>query len=253
MENEKKSRYNFRWPPRVYRAEVEFMRFWKLIPVVLLFVFASCSEGADDSFEIFIRDFDFAQGLDDWTAEFTEYPLGETPESDSVYKWSASLSTLPGSGRPAVLLTCENLNGDIFMFLKKKISGLRPDTNYSIVFDISLATNSVTGQALVLKAGASELEPKKVIENGYYLLNIDKGQDYTSGENLQSFGDIGGLAPSSQEFVTVTKGNASTNQPILATTNSKGELWLVAGTDCMYTGTNSVFFSRISVVFSVND
>ncbi len=245
--------YNLRSRLRVYPTEVDYMRFWKLLPGVLVLVFASCTVSPDDSFEIFIQEFDFSGGPEGWSAEFTEYPLGETPESDSVYKWSASLSPLPGSGRPAILLTCDNLSGDIFMFLKRKITDLRPNTNYSIVYEISLATNSIAGQALVLKAGASDLEPRKVIENGYYSLNIDKGEDFASGENLHSFGDIGGISPSSDSYVTVSKGNASLNQPILATTNSKGELWLIVGTDCMYTGLSSVYFARISVVFSVND
>lgn len=249
----KYSCYNFRHRPRVYPSEVDIMRFWKLTPVVLAFVLGSCAESADDSFQIFIQEFDFSQGLEGWAAEFTEYPLGETPESDSIYKWSASISQVPGSNRPAILLSCENLNGDIFMFLKRKVTDLKPNTNYSIVFEITMATNSVAGQPLILKAGASELEPKKVIENGYYQLNIDKGEDFASGENLYSFGDVGGVAPSSDAYIPVSRGNASVNQPILATTNSKGELWLIVGTDCMYTGFNSVYYSRISVVYSVND
>ena len=138
------------------------------------------------------------------------------------------------------------------MFLKKKIEGLRPNTNYNVVYEISLLSNAVAGQGIILKGGASELEPKKVIENGYYVLNIDKGTDTTSGENAISFGDIGSPSPF-VGYSSTTKGNSTSYQPFITRTNSKGELWLVLGTDSLFEGITTVYFTNINLVFSVSE
>ncbi len=213
-----------------------------------------CAADSDESLQIFTHDFNFSHGFDGWTAEFTDYPVGETEKADTIYRWNVELVPGPGSlqSQNSLLLSCENVNGDVFMFLKKKVENLRPNTNYALVFDISMATNATPGQALVLKAGGSGLEPKKVIEDNFYTLNIDKGDNLDPGETLFNFGDIGGGSASPAEFNQVSKSNAYSYAPMVVSTNSRGELWLVVGTDSMYEGTNNVYYSRISVVFSVS-
>lgn len=230
------------------------MRLLKCFSCICCFCLFGCAADSDESLQIFSLEYDFSHGLDDWTAGFTGYPVGETIESDSIYQWEAEYTTVPGSldGALAVKLSCNNLDGDIFMFLKKKIENLRPNTNYTLVFDISLATNATTGQGLILKAGGSEIEPKKVIENGYYSLNIDKGEGLSSGENLYSFGDVGGVSYSSSYYVPVTRGNANSYQPLLVKSNSKGEIWLIVGTESQYVGMTTVFYSKVTVIFSVS-
>lgn len=212
-----------------------------------------CASEPDEALQIFTLDYTFGNGLNGWTAEFTDYPVGKTEEEDTIYRWKTELAPGPGSlkSQNSLLLSCENVNGDIFMFLKRRVDNLRPNTNYSLVFDISLATNATPGQAMILKAGGSPLEPKKVIENGHYTLNIDKGDSFDGGESLFSFGDVGGLSPSSTEFNMITKSNAYSYTPLVVRSNSKGEIWLIVGTDSMYTGTNDVYYSRINVIFSV--
>ena len=150
------------------------------------------------------------------------------------------------------MLSCNNVSGDVFMFVKKKIEGLRPNTSYNVAYEIQLSSNAVAGQGIILKGGASELEPKKVIENGYYVLNIDKGSDTTSGENVISFGDIGASNPVTAYNSTV-KGNLNSYTPFITRTNSRGELWLVLGTDSLFEGTTTVYFTNIGLVFSVSE
>ena len=233
------------------------MRFLKCLWIIGVVGLLSwgCAADSDESLQIFTLDYNFDNGLEGWSAEFTDYPVGETDQSDTIYQWGVDLIPGPGSlqNQNSLLLTCENVNGDIFMFLKRKVENLRPNTNYALVFDISMATNATPGQTLILKAGGSALEPKKVIDNGYYSLNIDKGNNVDAGETLFSFGDIGGGSPSAAEYNMVTKSNAYSYTPFLVRSNSKGEIWLVVGTDSMYSGTNNVYYSRINVVFSVGN
>ena len=224
-----------------------------MIAAILLVVLSSCSMADKaEGIEIFSINFDFSQGSEGWTADFTDYPVNEDPLADSVYQWKAEF--IPGAvdtnGGSAYMISCNNMSGDVFMFLKKKIDGLRPNTNYNVVYEIRLSSNAVAGQGIILKGGASELEPKKVIEDGYYVLNIDKGTDTTSGENAVSFGDIGAASPSNGYSYT-TKTNSNSYQPFITRTNSKGELWLVLGTDSLFEGITTVYFMNINLVFSV--
>lgn len=224
-----------------------------MIAAVLMIILSSCSMADKaEGIEIFSMNFDFSEGSEGWTADFTDYPVSENPLADSIYNWKAEF--ISGAAEPnggsAYMISCNNLSGDVFMFLKKKIEGLRPNTNYNVVYEIHLSSNAVAGQGIILKGGASELEPKKVIEDGYYVLNIDKGTDTTSGENAISFGDIGAASPANG-YAYTTKSNSNSYQPFITRTNSKGELWLVLGTDSLFEGTTTVYFMNINLVFSV--
>jgi hypothetical protein len=228
------------------------MRFVRNFFVALLCLSCFQCTDLDDSegLEIISLSYDFNNGLQGWTADFTDYPVGETLLSDTIYRWTAETAPSPKDGSNSIKLSCENPYGDIFMFIKRKVSALRPNTTYTVVYDIELASNITSGQGLVLKAGGSELEPKKVIENDYYTLNLDKGDDFSSGENLIAFGDIGLSTEAS--YAVVNRGNANSYSPLIVRSNSKGELWLIVGTESLYSGTNYVYYTRLNVILSVS-
>ena len=213
-----------------------------------LLMVTGCALDDEDALEIMAHSYDFNESINGWTPEFTDYPVNEEPLSDSVYRWKAEYVYSPSNdGSKALLLSCNNLSGDIFMFLKRKIENLKPNTNYRLVYEISFSTNILAGSGLTLKAGGSELEPKKIIENGYYTLNLDKGYDTNSGENLSSLGDAGAATPG-----LVTKNNTNAYSPLIVRSNSKGEIWLVVGTDSLVQGINSIFYSKINVILTVS-
>jgi hypothetical protein len=229
--------------------ENQKMKTGRLIIVFLLSLCACSDDG--EGIDIFSINYNFQSGAEGWLADFTDYPVNENPEADTIYHWKAELINSPSgtNGAVAYMLSCDNINGDIFMFLKKKIGGLKPNTNYNVVYEIALSSTAQIGQGIILKAGASDMEPKKVIENNYYVLNIDKGSSTLSGENAISFGDIGG----SSSYSSIIKGNAGAYEPFRTRTNSKGELWLILGTESLYQGITSVYFTNINLIFSVSE
>lgn len=88
-----------------------------------------------------------------------------------------------------------NINRDLFMYLKKKVDNLRPGTDYKLTFNVELATDldEASGSSdgpVYLMAGASHREPKSLIENGNYVMNIDKGNAGTPGENMIVLADL---------------------------------------------------------------
>ena len=247
--------YNLRLFHSVYGVDDQKMKTSRLIAALLLLtVLSSCGLDETGGIDIFSLNFNFAAGSDGWTADFTDYPVNQNPLADSIYQWQAMPITAQEStnGRGAYMISCNNASGDVFMFLKKKIEGLKANTNYNVVYEIELASNAVAGQGIILKGGASELEPRKVIENSYYVLNIDKGTDTTSGENAIAFGDIG-ASNSETDYNSTVKGNVNSSVPFLTRTNSKGELWIILGTDSLFEGTTTVYFTNINLVFSVSE
>lgn len=227
--------------------------FYRLQFLLFLVILSGCSVEEDAGFDILPLTYSFENGMQDWSADFCDYPVNINPEADSIYEWSADHIANPQEiDRPnAIRLKCNNVYGGIFMFVKRKIGGFKPNTAYTLVYEIKLASNAAPGEGMILKAGASEYEPKKVIEGNYYTLNIDKGPESLSGENLAAFGDIGAVQTNGL-YTTITRGNAMSYDPLIVQTNSKGELWLAVGVDAMSAGETEVLFSEINVVLSVS-
>ncbi|HYF67057.1 MAG TPA: hypothetical protein VD884_02925 [Ohtaekwangia sp.] len=229
-----------------------FMRRSSAIFIFCLISFG-CVPDEQEHFHITSLSFDFNEGLNDWEADFTDYPVSSDYDQESDYQWLSEYTQVPaylGSGS-AIKLSCNNVNGDVFMFLKKKITGLRPSTSYNVVFEIELASNAITGRGVILKAGARNVEPKKVVENDNYILNLDKGDHYSSGTDLIAIGDIGSTIPVADYNPSVT-GNSSSGEPFICQTNKDGEIWLIVGTESGYEGITTVYYEKINVVFSTS-
>jgi len=208
---------------------------------------------------IFTESFDFSQGQGDWQGDFTDFP---TNASDSSYSLQFSYTDRPanlGANIKSIMVSGHNYSDDLFMFMKRKITGLSPNTDYTIVFDIELASNApkgavgiggAPGESVFLKAGATGIEPKKVIEGDQYTLNVDKGNQSVSGETTVVLGNIA-VDYDTKEYALITRTNAGSNaSSFIAKSSSKGELWLIVGTDSGFEGLTTLYYTKIDVVFS---
>jgi hypothetical protein len=140
----------------------------------------------------------------------------------------------------------------MFLFMKRKLEGFQPNTAYTIVFEVELASNASSGSKVYLKAGASPLEPKKVIESNYYSLNIDSGSLSARGEDVIVLGSLetnAGAVP----YSFITKSNSNAHERFIVRSNSRGEIWLITGTHSGYRGLNTTYYSRVSAVLSVSN
>jgi hypothetical protein len=193
----------------------------------------------------------FQQGKDGWEADYTDY---HTQIGD--IRFESSWTGLPkplDTTRKSIMISSMNRSDDVFMFMKKKLTGLRANTDYKLVFDIELASayadNSVgvggsPGGSVYLKAGATAIEPKKVLKDDYYDINIDKGAQSNAGKDAVLLGNIG-AGNDVTDYKLITRNN--TEAPLTARTNDKGELWLIVGTDSGYEGLTTLYYSNIKV------
>lgn len=233
-------------------------------PIVLLMLLFSCSLSDDSpAISVFSSSFDFSQSQDDWIGDFTGLP---SKDFDSTfYELKFAYTDLPANlgGRKSIMMSGNNHNEGLFMFMKRKISGLIPNTPYNLVFEVELASNTREGSvgvggltgSIYLKAGASDIEPVKVVQSNQFVLNVDKGSRNNSGSNAITLGDIVIPSSSSPDYVLITRSNASSSsgQPFIAHTNGDGELWLFIGTDSEFEGTTTVFYTKVNIVFSTAD
>lgn len=235
---------------------------WKRIFIVPAFIALSgCGLSSDESsFYVFNYAADFGRSLDEWTGDFADYPAGE---NDSIeFELRVARESLPSNlnAEKALMISGNNHSDDLFMFIKRKVTGLSPSTDYTIAFDIELASNApigsagiggAPGESVFLKVGAVPSEPKKVIEKGYYRMNIDKGNQSQSGEDMTVIGNIA-VAANTTDFTRIVRSNTSSNAPFQVRSSSKGELWLIIGTDSGFEGVTTLYYTQVNVVFSIS-
>lgn len=226
---------------------------------VLLVGLGGCMSADEGGILVFTHTFDFSQEQGDWTVEFSDFPASATDSID--YELASAYTDRPanlGSNLKSIMISGNNHSDDLFMFMKRKITGLSPNTDYAIVFDVELASNApkgsagiggAPGESVFLKAGAIGMEPKAVIDKDQHVLNIDKGNQANPGESTVTLGNIA-VNPYTDQYVLITRTNSGSQSPFIARANSKGELWLIVGTDSGYEGITTVYYTRVNVIFS---
>jgi hypothetical protein len=74
--------------------------------------------------------FDFARGTQGWTAEFSDYPPGQ----EAFFELTAESRPAPVRGTESLYISGNNHSDDLFMFFKREVTGLRPNTLYQVSF-----------------------------------------------------------------------------------------------------------------------
>lgn len=196
--------------------------------------------------------YDFTVSNEGWSHGFADYPAGK---DDSVYyQLGARHAAFDGLGR-AFQISGINHNADLFLYIKKKISGLRPNTNFTVTLTMEMACRSSalegqegSGDNIFIKTGATAHEPKSVIEGNRVTMNIDKGENAVSGSDMFFIGNLFGSI-SGAPYTNFTL-NSFSNRPIETKSNSRGELWLVVGVDSNVKSEVAIYFREISVVLT---
>jgi hypothetical protein len=221
------------------------------IMAILLALFA-CSDKnlkQPDPVEFY---FDFADGTEGWTGDFADYPVGE----EEFYELVFEHDTLPlplDQNQMAIKQSGNNHSDDLFMFMKRRVNGLEPNTVYYITFTVEFATNvpdetmgagGSPGESVYVKAGASVTEPKKVVDDeNFYRMNIDKNNQAKNGEDMVVIGDFS----NDTDQAVYTLKTAANESPFGAETDENGDLWLIIGTDSGFEATTTIYYNTIKV------
>jgi hypothetical protein len=226
--------------------------------LVMLFALAMVSCSSDQEIRIYSVSYIFTDSASGWEGDFADYPVDSTG-----YHLQVGLDFLPFNINTDLTKKAIRISGkdSVFMFIKRKVSGLRKNTSYELLFNVRLASNAPMSTAIVspgpgervyVKAGASTHEPEKEIVADSYRLNIDKGEQAQGGENMIVIGHIAVAATTPQKYALITRNNSSSNG-VYATTNDQGELWLIVGTDSGFEGQTTLYYTQVDVLFNQTD
>jgi hypothetical protein len=225
--------------------------------IVISPAFLGCNDGKENAIgrEI-VFSFDFSNETHGWVGGFADYPQGEEDFFELIFDHRELPENLDPS-RKALFLSGNNHSDDLFMFLKRQITGLEPDTAYLIDFEVEIASEAgkdcsgIGGSpAITLKAGASIIEPiAEPDDTGFLMMNIDKGNQTEGGEDAQVLGDIGVDTDCANPVFQIKKIESDPGSLFEVTTDGTGSVWLIVGTDSGFEGTTNLFYTEIKVTF----
>lgn len=231
----------------------------KTFGVVLLcgVLLVSCNLD-EQEITVFSITYNFNTADNGWTGDFADYPEGDSIAYELFFKHDTLPTNLNSNAtKKALHISGNNKSDDLFMFIKKKVIGLRPNTEYEVLFNIKFASDAPTGavgiggspgESVFLKAGASILEPKKILVDGMYRMNIETGSQSESGSDMHTMGTIG-VASTTTQFTQITRYNNSSSS-FIVTTDDNGDVWLIVGTDSGFEGTTTLYYTQIDVLFN---
>ena len=187
-----------------------------------------------------------------WTVEFADLPADYDQD---LYALDSGHRPLPeGLAGGGIYVQGHNRSDDLFMYLKRQVGGLHPNTVYSVSVSIELATSvhpglvgigGSPGESVFVKAGAATIEPTTAVDDiGHLRMNIDKGNQSTGGEAMVVLGDISHADATIDTYAIKTLTNA--DAPLTVTTDDEGSLWLIVGTDSGFEGLTSLYYARIA-------
>ncbi|MEO6285049.1 MAG: hypothetical protein ABIN80_16045 [Dyadobacter sp.] len=215
---------------------------------------AGCNDDGLDA--ITTVDSNFETGTDNWVAEFAEY---DTTTVDSTLTMKFAQTRLPtglDTSQHAFRIQSTNRSDDMFMYLKKKVTGFVPNATYLVQFDINLATNypansigvgGSPGSSVYFKVGASGAEPARKLQKTFYQFTLDKGQQSQGGVDAIVLGDVANGREDSK-YALIKKTNS--DKPFTIKANANGEIWLFVGTDSGYEGLTVLYYDRIKVTIT---
>jgi len=217
-----------------------------LFPIIL----AGCNSDDIDLPDLdqrVIAETNFNNGKGGWEAGFSDYPQGD----EETYEFESKISEIPDSDVKGFYLSAMNRSDDVFMYLKKHVTGLTPNQRYLLEGTIEFNTNAGVeclgiggspGESVYLKAGATEIEPAQAD----YYMNIDIGSQSQSGSDSVVLGTIGveNVACDSEKAVGQKVLTFRNEDGFEFISSVEGDIWLYFGTDSGFEGNTKMIYRK---------
>lgn len=200
---------------------------------------------------------DFSRSNHGFTAGFADMPRGYDA---GIYDLSSGWRARPLAlrGKKALYSSGHNRSDDLFMFWKRRVTGLRPNTTYRVRASLELVSQYRGGtpgiggspaDSVFVKFGAAPNEPVVADDGqGLLALNLDKGFQAQGGRDATVLGTVALPERGSAPYGYVRRNNyAAAGQ--LATTDGSGSLWIFFGTDSGFEGRTELWFTRLTAKF----
>ena len=197
--------------------------------------------------------YDFRHGNQQWQAGFSDYPT----DNAAIYELQSGVRNLPtGYTGQGFYLQGMNRSDDLFMYIKRKVTGLEPATRYQLSVSVRFLTDAASdcigvggapGESVYLKFGYASQEPQ---QSGYYL-NVDKGNQSQDGSNARVIGNIASSELSCDDNKFASKIVSSSGAtPLQFTSNADGSIWVFLGTDSGFEGLTRLYYRELELRFT---
>jgi len=243
-------------------------RFGSVLVLISLF-FSGCGVDSGDPISpggLLIERSFFDEGDEGWIAEFADYPEGLEDSMKLEFRPSPLFISQSIGNVSAFKQSGYATNSDLFMFVKQQISGLQPNSRYTIKIEIELNSQlkeEYTGDldnieyGSFLKVGAFKSEPNTTIEQDEDNLDIslvktdfDKGEDDQGGQDMTM---IGRLEYTGIDEKPVMLNGSNSDFPIYVATDAEGKLWIAVGIDTNIPVYQEVSYTYINATFQYED
>jgi hypothetical protein len=189
--------------------------------------------------------YDFETDYQGWACDFSDYNVGDSVRMHLSYNRDTMPQIRPI--RYGIVMKGDNYSDDLFFFMKKHITNLSPNVTYTIAFSIDVVTqmppDGCGASDLILKAGATTIEPSKTVSSDMYRMNIDKGNQSQPGPDMDTLGHTMHAVPGSFSYRLVTKTNAGHLFQRAASPN--GDLWLTVGAESAFEACAELLVAKI--------
>lgn len=220
------------------------------VGLLSVLVLTGCKQSEKFSHEY---SFDFNNGTSVWSAGFADYD----PAQPELFELASGIAALPSSftGK-GFMISGHNRSDDLFMFIKAQMTGLSPNTIYSLAAEVEFISNAgpecfgiggAPGESVYMKVGHSIDEP---VQQGYYL-NVDKGQQSESGLNAVVIGNVAAEDAScdGSRFGKAIN-QTSLEEKLEVLSDGEGKVWIFIGTDSGYEGLTTLYYQHITLLFT---
>lgn len=221
----------------------------------------ACTDDNDDAAGTEIRRFEFSTQAEGWTGGFADHPELKTTADSALYQLAFGWSALPSELAPRVgglKLQGHNRSDDLFQYVKRQLTGLRPLSTYQVELIVEIGSNAPSnavgiggapGESVFVKAGALSTEPRAVLQpDGQWRMNVDIGSQSQESPTVKVLGNLAnGAAPVSsgnQPYRSIVR---RTSTPLRVQTDAGGSCWLLVGTDSGFEGLTVWYLDRLEV------
>jgi len=162
------------------------MKLKTLILAGIVFMLASCSKEAnpvaptsDEAVQKNVKSlqttftFTFDSSQEGWDGGFADCPV-DNDFYDLVFSWKRAPGKLGGQYGKSLYITGNNHSDDLFMFVKKQVTGLAPNTTYQLNFNFDIINDipeglfgigGSPGESVFMKFGAVNYEPMAILND----------------------------------------------------------------------------------------
>lgn len=201
-------------------------------------------------------DFDFSQGTHQWEAFFTDYPVGKAEDMELRSGHRSLPSSIDASGK-SLYIHGFNESDDVKMVFRRRVTGLEPNTSYSVRVRVQFATSAPSnctgiggapGESVKVIAAASRTKPAPVViedPDPYYHLNVQaQAADAREWYENAILGHIANSRTCDEKRAYELKTLKSGRGHDTVTTDENGAAWLLFGTRSGFEGPTTLYYTH---------